>query len=157
MEKKVYDSRLTWPYSLPCYGPTDSGKTSFVLGLLINCETLNTHTPHRFIWIDSVSQPKLFREIPAIWPNRECEFIEGFQNDLPSCLESTLHRGSLCVFDDVVDEVSSNAEISKLFTRGRSHLGCSLVSMLQNIFSNEKHSRTISIIAQYQNLFRYPN
>ena len=38
------------------------------------------------------------------------------------------------VEDDVMNEVSSNATISKLFTRGRSHLGCSLVLMLQNIF-----------------------
>ena len=60
------------------------------------------------------------------------------------------------MFDDVMDEVSSNAEVSKLFTRGRSHLGCSLILMLQNIFPNGKHSRTISIDAQYQTLFRNP-
>ena len=80
MEKKVYDSRLTWPYSLLCCGPTGSGKTSFVLGLL---------KPHKLIWIYSVSQPELFREIRAIWQNRECEFIEGFPDDLLSHLEST--------------------------------------------------------------------
>ena len=153
MEKKVYDSRLTWPYSLLYCGLTGSGKTSFVLGLLKNHEILSTHTPHKLIWIYGVSQPELFREIRAIWQNRECEFIEGFPDDLLSRLESTRDRGSLCVFDDVMDEVSSNAEVSKLFTRGRSHLGCSLILMLQNIFPNGKHSRTISINAQYQTYF----
>ena len=156
MEKKVYDPRLTWPYSLLCCGPTGSGKTSFVFGLLKNHEILSTHTPHKLIWIYGVSQPELFLEIRAIWQNRECEFIEGFPDDLLSRLESTRDRGSLCVFDDVMDEVSSNAEVSKLFTRGRSHLGCSLILMLQNIFPNGKHSRTISINAQYQTLFRNP-
>ena len=34
------------------------------------------------------------------------------------------------IFDDVMNEVSSNATISKVFTHGRSHLGCSLVLML---------------------------
>ena len=156
IEKKVYDSRLTWPYSLLFCGPTGSGKTSFVLGLLKNHEILSTHTPHKLIWIYGVSQPELFREIRAIWQNRECEFIEGFPDDLLSRLGSTHDRGSLCVFDDVMDEVSSNAEVSKLFTCGRSHLGCSLILMLQNIFPNGKHSRTISINAQYQTLFCNP-
>ena len=55
-----------------------------------------------------------------------------------------------------MNEVSSNATISKLFTRGRSHLGCSLVLMLQNIFPKGSQSRTISINAQYHVLFRYP-
>ena len=43
-----------------------------------------------------------------------------------------------------------------LFTRGRSHLGCSLVLMPQNIFPKGSQSRTISINAQYQVLFRNP-
>ena len=65
-------------------------------------------------------------------------------------------RGSLCIFDDVMNEVSSNATISKLFTHGRSHLGCSLILMLQNIFPKGSQSRTISINALYQVLFRNP-
>ena len=52
---------------------------------------------------------------------------------------------TLCVFDDVMNEVSSNSMVSNLFTRGRSHLGCSLVLMLQNIFPRGTQSRMISI------------
>ena len=55
-----------------------------------------------------------------------------------------------------MNEVSSNSMVSKLFTRGRSHLGCSLVLMLQNIFPRGMQSRTISINAKYQVLFRNP-
>ena len=71
-------------------------------------------------------------------------------------LEKTNDRGSLCIFDDVMNEVSSKATISKLFTLGRSHLGCYLVLMLQNIFPKGSQSRTIGINAQYQVLFRNP-
>ena len=55
-----------------------------------------------------------------------------------------------------MNEVSSNATISKLFPRGRSYLGCSLVLMLQNILPKGSQSRTISIDEideQYQVLF----
>ena len=64
--------------------------------------------------------------------------------------------GSLCIFDDVINEVSSNSMASKLFTHGKSYLGCPLVLMLQNIFPKGTQSRTISINAQYQVLFRNP-
>ena len=94
--------------------------------------------------------------IEEIWAPRQCEFVEGFPEDLMSQLEKTNNRRSLCIFDDVMNEVSSNATISELFTCGRSHLGCSLVLMLQNIFPKGSQSRTISINAQYQVLFRNP-
>ena len=112
--------------------------------------------PKKLIWIYGVEQPELLKTIKEIWAPHQCEFIEGFPEDLMSRLEKSDDRGSLCIFDDVMNEVSSNATISKLFTRGRSHLGCSLVLMLQNIFPKGSQSRTISINAQYQVLFRNP-
>ena len=76
---------------------------------------------------------------------------------LKICLpEKTSDCGSLCISDDVINEVSSNSMVSKLFTHGRSHLGCSLVLMLQNIFPKSTQNRTISINAQYQVLFCNP-
>ena len=114
--------------------------------------------PKELIWIYGVEQPDLFKTIKEIWGPRQCEFVEGFPEDLMSRLVKTndRYRGSLCIFDDVTNEVSSNATISKLFTRGRSDLGCSLVLMLQNIFPKGSQSRTISINAQYQVLLRNP-
>ena len=157
MSKRIYDPRLVWPYSLLLCGPTGCGKITWIVELLKSHEESCTHTPKKLIWIyDGVEQPYLFKTIEEIWAPRQCEFVEGFPEDLMSRLEKTNARGSLCIFDDVMNEVSSNATISKLFTRGRSHLGCSLVLMLQNIFSKGSQSRTISINAQYQVLFRNP-
>ena len=135
-------------------GPTGCGKTTWIVELLKSHEELCTHMPKKLIWIYGVEQPDLFNTIKEIWAPRQCEFVEGFPEDLLSLLEKTNDRGSLCIFDDVINEDSSNATISKLFTRGRSHLGCSLVLMLQNIFPKGSQSRTISINAQYQVLFR---
>ena len=153
MPKKTNDPHLVWPYSLLLCGPTSCGKTTWIVELLKTHEELCTHTPKKLIWIYGVEQPDLFK---TIWAPRQCEFVEGFPEDLMSRLEKTNDRGSLCIFDDVMNEVSSNATISKLFTSIRSHLGCSLVLMLQNIFPKGSQSRTISINAQYQVLFRNP-
>ena len=56
-------------------------------------------------------------------------------------------------FDDVMNEVSSNATISKLFTRGRSHLGRSLVLMLQNIFLKEVRAETLVLMLNIKYFF----
>ena len=136
--------------------PTDCGKTTWIVELLKSQEELCTHKPKKLIWIYGVEEPDLFKTIEEIWAHRQCEFVEGFPEDLMSRLEKTNDRGSLCIFDDVMNEVSSNATISKLFTCRRSHLGCSLVLMLQNIFPKGSKSRTISINAQYQVLFHNP-
>ena len=97
-----------------------------------------------------------FETIKKIWFPRQCEFVDGCPENLLNRLEQMSDRGSLCIFDDVMNEVSSNATISKLFTRGRSHLVCSLVLRLQNIFPKGTQSRTISINTQYQVRFRNP-
>ena len=158
MSKKTYDTRLVWPYSLLLCGPTGCGKTMWIVELLIiiSHEELCIHMPKKLIWIYGVEQPDLFKTIKEIWAPCQCEFVEGFREDLMSRLEKTNNGGSLCIFNDVMNEVSSNATTSKLFTRGRSHSGCFLVIMLQNIFPKGSQSRTISINAQYQVLFRNP-
>ena len=154
--KKIYDPLLVWPYSLLLCSPTSCGKTTWIAELLKHHEELCTHTPKKLIWIDGVEQPALFETIRKIWFPHQCEFDDGCPEDLLTRLEQTSDRGSLCIFDDVMNEVSSNSMVSKLFTRGKSHLGSSLVLMLQNIFPKGTQSRTISINAQYQVLFRNP-
>ena len=100
-----------------------------------------------------MEQPDLFDSIREIWASRQCEFVEGFPEELMPCLETTNEHGNLCILDDVMNQVSSNATRSKLFTHRRSHLGCSLVLMLQTIFPKGSQSRIIDINAQYQVLF----
>ena len=91
------------------------------------------------IWIYGVEKPDLFETIRKIWLPRQCEFVDGCPENLLTRLEQMSDRGRLCIFDDVMNEVSSNSMISKLFTRGRSHLDCSLVLKLQNIFPKGMH------------------
>ena len=99
-------------------------KTTWIVEL--RHEKLCTHTPENSYGF-MVLKTRTFKTIKEIWGPRQFEFMEGFSEDLLSRLEKSNDRRSLCIFDDVMNEVSSNATISKLFTSGRSHLGCSLV------------------------------
>ena len=113
-------------------------------------DELCTHTPKQLIWIYGEEQPDLLKIITKIWFPLQYKFVDGYPDELLTRLEQTSGRGSLCILDDVMNEVSPNSMVSRLFTRGRSHLGCSPVLMLQNIFPKGTQSRTISINAQYQ-------
>ena len=118
MSKKIYDPRLACPYSLLLCGPTGCGKTTWIVELLKSHEEMRTQMPKKLIWIYGVEQSELFKTIKEIWAPRQYEFIEDFPEDLMSRLEKSNDRGSLCIFDDARNEVSSNDTISKLFTRG---------------------------------------
>ena len=66
------------------------------------------HTPKILIWIHGVEQPDLFETIKKTWFPRQCEFVAGFPEDLLTHLEQTSDRGSLCIFDDVMNEFQLN-------------------------------------------------
>ena len=99
---------------------------------------------------------RTWKDYRKIWFPRQCEFVDGCPENLLTRLEQTSDHGILCIFDDFMNEVSSNSMISKSFTHGGSHLGCSLVLMLQNILPKGTQSRTISINTQYQVLSHNP-
>ena len=82
MTKKIYDSCLALPYSLLLCGPTRCGKITWIVELLKHDEELCLHTPKMLIWIYGVEQPDLFETIRKIWFPRQCEFVNGFPEDL---------------------------------------------------------------------------
>ena len=56
-DKKIYDPRLVWPYSLLLCGPTGCGKTTWLEELLKYHEELCTHTPKKlFGFMESNNQ-----------------------------------------------------------------------------------------------------
>ena len=151
------DKKYLWPSSclaLPftLCGPTGCGKTKWIVELLKHHEELCTRTPKNWFGFMALNNQTYLK------PFGNCEFIDGFPEDVLTRLEQASDRGSLCIFDDVMNEVNSNSIISKLFTHGRSHhgLGCSLVLMLQNILPKGTQSGTISINAQHQVFFCNP-
>ena len=62
-------------------------KDTWIVELLKSREELCTHMPKKLIWIYGVEQPDLFKTIKEIWAPHQCEFVEGFPEDLMSRLE----------------------------------------------------------------------
>ena len=75
-------------------GPMGCGKTTWIVELLKSHKEMCTQMPKKLIWIYGVEKPELFNTIKEIWAPSQCEFIEGFPEDLMPRLEKSHDQGS---------------------------------------------------------------
>jgi hypothetical protein len=61
---------------------------------------------------------------------------------------------SLCIIDDLMDDVVSSADMAKLFTQTCHHRLINTIYLSQNIFAQGKYSRTINLNVHYLIVFR---
>ncbi len=63
---------------------------------------------------------------------------------------------NLVVIDDLMTELSGDARVMNMFTKGSHHRNMSVVFIVQNLFLASKQFRTISLNAHYMVLFKNP-
>ena len=137
------DNVLKWkhPFSCVISGPSGSGKTEFLLKLINNADIMFDKTPETIYWCYGEYQNWMIN-----YP--EIEFIEGLPNDI----EFNKCKVNLLVIDDLMHE--TNEFISKVFTKGSHHQNLSVILLSQNLFHQNKHSRTISLNTHYMVIFK---
>jgi hypothetical protein len=139
-----FDSRLKHPFGALVAGPTQSGKTNFIIRLLQCASEVIFPRPERLIWCFGCYQ-EAFRNLEHV------EFFEG----LPSNFESLLNgKPTLIVIDDLMSE--SDERVSKLFTKYSHHKNASIIYVSQNLFHRGRENRNISLNAHYLVLFKNP-
>jgi hypothetical protein len=134
------------PFTCLICGPTQSGKTEFMLELLQNLSTMVTPTPTRIIWCYGEWQNKLGQLPKSV---RLSEGLAGIHDINPE-------EKNLLILDDLMDEAGEASEVSELFTKGSHHRNLSVVFITQNLFHQGKKMRTISLNAHYFVLFKNP-
>jgi len=128
------------PFTCIVSGPTGCGKSSFVLRLADNVDTMIKPIPVKIIYYFTEYQ-SIFDRYPHI----------DFRQGVPKLDEI---RNALVILDDMMLE--ADQRILNIFTRGSHHREISIVFMVQNFFNNNRHMRTISLNAQYIVLFKNP-
>jgi hypothetical protein len=120
-------------------GPTQAGKTHFVIELLKERETLFDPPPERIHWAYGVKNDKQLKTIQEIDPS--ITFSEG----LPDLNAFDSRFNNLLILDDLMDEIGKNKEIANLFTRGSHHNNITVIAIVHNIFNQDKYFRTLTI------------
>ncbi len=131
------------PFNCIISGPTQCGKSTFVLKLLDNAQTVIEPSPQRIVYCYGEYQ-QAFDQYHA----SGVEFHEG----LPNVGEFDGRLRTLLIVDDLMNEADES--ISMVFTKISHHRDVSIVFLTQNLFHKNKFMRTMSLNAHYLVLFK---
>ena len=138
------DPRWQHPFTCIVAGPTGCGKTTFVARLLRNASEMIDPPPERVTWY--------YGEWQAGYKNLDIPNMR-MEEGLPQSFDNDGKRG-LVVLDDLMAETDDR--VTNLFTKKSHHSNTSVIYLVQNLFSKNKESRTISLNSQYMIVFKNP-
>ena len=134
------------PSGMVVSGPSNSGKTQWVLKLLENAQQMFTPPPKAIVWCYGQ-----FSEVIPRLERKGWHVHEGTPNDH---LLSKIPKPFILVLDDLMGDIDQKT-LSDLFTKKSHHNNFSVIFLTQNLF--EKHTRTARSNAQFVVLMRSPN
>ena len=144
-ESSFIDMAPRWKHPFTCIvaGPTGCGKTTFVARLLLNGSGMIDPAPERVTWY--------YGEWQSAYENLDIPNLH-LQEGLPSSFDAD--KRNIVVLDDLMAE--TDGRVTDLFTKKSHHSNTSVIYLVQNIFSRNKESRTISLNTQYMVVFKNP-
>jgi hypothetical protein len=138
------------PTTIIIVGPTQAGKTEYVIKLLANKNSLFTPIPEKIYWAYGQKNDKQMKKIQDVVP--DIEFIEG----CPNTDHFDPNINNLLILDDLMDEMGKSQECTNLFTRGSHHKNITVIAIKHNLFDNGRFSKTQSLSGRYYGLFNSP-
>ena len=133
------DFRLHCDRTLIVAGPSQSGKTSFVIKLLDHRDDIFKCKINRVIWCYGIYQAKL----NAMLQN------EGFILHSNIIEEKDIQPYDIVVLDDLIHESTNSQHVTAMFTRAAHHKPCFIIFIMQNLFPPGKEARTRSLNTHY--------
>ena len=142
---------LRLPQSMIIAGATKSGKSTFVMKMLLSMDQVFDQNVEEVIFVYTVWQP-IYEQLEARLKDKIL-----FRQDIPSKVEiDTLTQDMkfrIMVLDDLQSKLST-ADVSDFVTIYCSHRNLSTFILLQNFYYEGKHLRTISLNVQTIVLFK---
>ena len=80
------------------------------------------------------------------------EFVVGWREDLYTSIRPD--DRNLLTLDDQMDEARDSKTLSKLFTKGSHQRNFTVIYLVQNVFTQSKSQRTVSLNSHYNVVFR---
>jgi hypothetical protein len=120
-------------------GPTQAGKTEFVINLLRNSNILFKPKPKKVIWAYGQKNEKQMKKILKVVPN--VEFVEG----IPDFENHDKSINTIAIFDDLMYEIGQNPKCANLFIRGSHHDNLTVIAIIHNLFNQQKFTRDMTL------------
>ena len=137
--------------SIMVCGPTGSGKTRWTYKFMQYSQGMyEQDPPQKIMYCYSVYQP-LFDEMEKAIP--KIIFHEGVPTK-DTIEEFADGSHALIVLDDLQSQVITNPDMELLFTQGCHHQRLSVIFIVQNLYGQGKHARTIALNSWYLVLFK---
>lgn len=131
---------LKHPGTFMVAGSTGSGKTRLVREILHHFDKIsNLNRPIRVIWCYGMYQ-ELYR-VPIDGAVANVTYVKGFPETTDSC--------DVLVLDDLQSTAGDDKRLADLFTRYSHHRNVSVFFVVQNLFLQSKHMRTVSLNSHY--------
>lgn len=140
--------RFEQPFSMIVAGPSYCGKTQFVSNVIKNKESLFQEIPVAIYYFYAEFQDK-YKELE--------KYQVIFKKDLPSSYHPFAdkhNRSVLIVLDDLSRECMSHEETEKLFQRTSHHRNMSVILITQNLYTQGKNARNLSLNAKILVIFK---
>lgn len=140
------DLRLFCDRTMCVSGPSQSGKTSFVLNLLDHKDELFRCKINRVIWCYGIYQARL----NALLQSKGYIVHDNIIN------VSDIQPYDIIILDDLIQESKNSQDVTAMFTRAAHHKPCFIIFIMQNLFPPGKESRTRSLNTHYYVILKNP-
>ena len=143
------------PFALAISGPSQSGKSHFILNLLKNHEQLFDCVFQRVIYCQPSSlvhtSNAYFSSIKAIFPL--AELISGLPSVSKLHLDITGSPPALLIIDDLQTEFLNSIEMLHLLTAGVNHCKVSCIVTLQSYYGKSRFGKSLLRNVTYKCFF----
>ena len=148
------DLKFQTPCSICVSGPSQSGKSYWILKLIKNRSTLFSTNFHQLIYCIpenlSLNRNPIFEEVKLTFPGAQLHF------GLPDVTKLNLNFDNspkLLIIDDLMTEFLSNYQMVKLLSVEVHHCNITTIFTLHNLFAPSKFGRTLTRNVNYKILF----
>lgn len=140
------DLRLECDHTIMVAGPSQSGKTTFVLKLLEHRDEMFKCEMKRVIWCYGIYQPKLNTMLQN----------KGYILHQNIIDVNKIEPYDIVVLDDLIHESKNSQDVTAMFTRAAHHKPCCIIFLTQNLFPPGKEARTRSLNTHYYVILKNP-
>ena len=148
------DLKLRTPFSMAVAGPSQCGKSRFIVKLIENRDSIFAGNFHRIIYCQPESlahRPNpIFNQILASFPS--AELLSGLP-DISKLHLDIGNQSSLVIIDDQMNAFMASEAMLHLLTVSCHHNCVNIIYSLQNFFTPSKHGKTLMRNTHYKCLF----